>query len=103
MGGTGVLSYDERIVPALAAEAQATVDRAIAQLRDSGLQAEGLVARGDPRVEIVSAATEWRADLIVVGSHGRTGLKRWVLGSVAEYVVRHSPCSVEVVRRAHSD
>jgi len=33
-----------------------------------------------------------------VGSHGRTGLKRWLMGSVAEFVVRHAPCSVEVVR-----
>jgi len=44
-------------------------------------------------------ADEWGADLIVVGSHGRTGVKRWLLGSVAGAIVSHAPCSVEVVRR----
>jgi hypothetical protein len=38
------------------------------------------------------------ADLIVVGTHGRTGIERWVLGSVAQQVVREAGCSVEVVR-----
>ena len=54
---------------------------------------------GDPRSAIVDEAEEWGADLIVVGSHGYTGLKRWLLGSVAQSVVGHAPCSVEVVRR----
>lgn len=42
-------------------------------------------------------ATENKADLIVVGSHGHTGLRRWLIGSVAEAAVRHAPCSVVVV------
>ncbi len=42
-------------------------------------------------------ATENKADLIVVGSHGHTGLRRWLIGSVAEATVRHAPCSVVVV------
>ena len=46
----------------------------------------------------VDEATEWPADLIVLGSHGYTGLKRWLLGSVAQSVVAHASCSVEVVR-----
>jgi universal stress protein A len=49
--------------------------------------------------EIVTAAEHDRAvDLIVIGTHGRTGLKRLFLGSVAEKVIRHAPCSVYVVR-----
>lgn len=47
---------------------------------------------------IVEAADEWRADLIVIGSHGRRGLDRLVLGSVSESVALHAHCSVEVVR-----
>jgi nucleotide-binding universal stress UspA family protein len=62
------------------------------------LTVETAVREGDPRTEIVDAADEWRADLIVVGSHGRTGLKRLVLGSVSQSVVEHAHCSVEVVR-----
>ena len=55
-------------------------------------------ALGKPASEIVEAARMWRADVIVVGSHGRGGLKRVVLGSVAEDVMRHAPCPVLAVR-----
>jgi nucleotide-binding universal stress UspA family protein len=64
-----------------------------------GLSVETAIGEGDPRTAIVDAADEWQADLIVVGSHGRTGLKRLVMGSVAQAVVAHAHCSVEVVRR----
>jgi general stress protein 26/nucleotide-binding universal stress UspA family protein len=67
-------------------------------LADAGLKAEPVIRHGDPRSVIVEEATEWSADLIVVGSHGYTGLKRLLLGSVAQSVVSHAPCSVEVVR-----
>jgi nucleotide-binding universal stress UspA family protein len=48
--------------------------------------------------EILTAAKEWPADLIVMGSHGRHGIPRVLLGSVAEAVMRHAPCPVLVVR-----
>jgi nucleotide-binding universal stress UspA family protein len=54
--------------------------------------AEGLRAR----------AEEKRADLIVIGSHGHRGVRRFLLGSVAETVVRHAPCSVLVVHPAET-
>jgi nucleotide-binding universal stress UspA family protein len=47
---------------------------------------------------ILESAKEWPADLIVVGSHGRTGLTRLLLGSVSEAVVSQAPCSVEIVK-----
>ena len=53
---------------------------------------------GDARREILDSAAEWHPDLIVVGSHGRHGLDRFLLGSVSESVVRHAECSVDVVR-----
>ncbi len=53
---------------------------------------------GAPGAEIVKAAREWPADLIVIGSHGRSGMQRALLGSVAEAVMRHAPCPVLVVR-----
>ena len=62
------------------------------------LSVETAIAEGDARTAIVDAADEWKADLIVVGSHGRTGLTRLMLGSVAQSVVAHAHCSVEVVR-----
>jgi general stress protein 26/nucleotide-binding universal stress UspA family protein len=67
-------------------------------LAAAGLDAEPLVRHGDPRSVIVEEAKEWGADLIVLGSHGYTGLKRLLIGSVAQSVVSHAPCSVEVVR-----
>ena len=53
---------------------------------------------GDPKSKIIDAAEQWHADLIVLGSHGRTGLERFLMGSVSDAVARHAPCSVEVVR-----
>lgn len=69
-----------------------------AKLREHGFKSEAVVRVGHPRTAIVDEARKWSADLIVLGSHGRTGLKRLLLGSVALSVVTHAPCSVEVVR-----
>ncbi len=76
-------------------ELSAMVER---KLGDSGLRTEARVVEGDPRTALVDAARDARADLVVVGSHGRTGLDRLVMGSVASYVVAHAPCSVLVVK-----
>lgn len=65
--------------------------------------AEAAVREGGPREVIADDAKAWSADLIVVGSHGYTGLKRFLLGSVAQSVVGHAPCSVEVVRERPAD
>ena len=53
---------------------------------------------GDPRSVLLDLADSWKADLIVMGSHGRHGLDRLLLGSVSEAVAMHATCSVEVVR-----
>jgi universal stress protein A len=59
---------------------------------------ETIVRSSAPAVEIVQLAKSWPADLIVISTHGNTGLKHVLLGSVAEHVVRHAPCPVLVVR-----
>jgi nucleotide-binding universal stress UspA family protein len=56
-------------------------------------------SEGDPGSTILRSAEQHRADLIALGASGRSGLMRLALGSVAEHVVRHAPCSVWVVRR----
>jgi nucleotide-binding universal stress UspA family protein len=58
-----------------------------------------LIWEGDPGESIVEAARAEHADLIVVGSHGRGGVGRFLIGSVSDHVVRHAPCPVMVVRR----
>ena len=57
-----------------------------------------LVPVGSPATEIVRAANDWSADMIVLGSHGRKGVQRALLGSVAEAVMRHAGCPVLVIR-----
>lgn len=58
---------------------------------------------GSPAIEITDYATEVKADLIVVSSHGYHGVKRFLLGSVAESVIRHAHCAVLVLRRQDAE
>jgi nucleotide-binding universal stress UspA family protein len=81
------------------ASAEELTARAADAVKVASVSTETAVRYGDPRSAIVDEADEWGADLIVVGSHGRTGLTRWLLGSVAQAIVGHAHCSVEVVRR----
>jgi nucleotide-binding universal stress UspA family protein len=64
----------------------------------AGLDVEDLIAHGDPAAEIVRMAEERGVGLIVISSHGRTGLGRILFGSTAESVVRHARCPVLVVK-----
>ncbi|MBW7897599.1 putative universal stress protein [Candidatus Brocadiaceae bacterium B188] len=66
------------------------------------LEVETIVVKGVPFQEIINAATAIDADLIVIGTHGRTGLSHAVMGSVAEKVVRKAPCPVLTVGIPHS-
>lgn len=70
------------------------------RLSDAGVPARPEVRLGDVAEQIITAAIESDADLIVMGSHGRTGLERVLLGSVARNVLHHAPCSVLIVRAA---
>ena len=79
-------------------QATALVNSIAASLRLKRVNVATEFARGNPKSEILDAAEKWKADLIVLGSHGRTGLERFLLGSVSEAVARHAHCSVEIVR-----
>ncbi|HST62809.1 MAG TPA: universal stress protein [Longimicrobium sp.] len=82
----------------LAAAARERLDAFLAELGElPGVRVEGRVRTGAPAREAVAEAAEWPAELVVVGSHGRGGAARALLGSVAEAVVRDAPCSVLVV------
>jgi len=80
--------------------ATGAVEKGAAVLAKAGLKvvSEVMEPRDTPAHSILSAAVEWKADLIVMGSHGRRGFDRLVLGSVSETVALHAECSVEVVR-----
>ncbi len=76
---------------------------AVRQLNGAGFHGSCELRDGDARDGILDAAGEWRPDVVVIGSHGRRGLQRFLLGSVAESVMRHARCSVEVVRQDPSE
>ncbi|MBZ5698739.1 MAG: universal stress protein [Acidobacteriia bacterium] len=96
MGG-----YDpefEAVWKAQREQAKALVTKATGILRTSGFNVTSTLEEGDPKSKIIDLASKWNADLIVLGSHGRRGLDRFLMGSVAEAVARHAKCSVEIVR-----
>lgn len=75
---------------------EAEVGRALERIRPSfaDVACRHHLLIGDPADEIVTLAIEHQIDLIVIGTHGRTGLSRWILGSVAETILRKAPCPV---------
>ena len=79
------------------AEVQRSMEAALARVTAAGLIGECVVLYGVPFQEIIDTAKARQVDLIIMGTHGRTGLLHVLLGSVAEKVVR-APCSVLVVR-----
>jgi nucleotide-binding universal stress UspA family protein len=88
----------ESIIQSETNKAHDLVKNAAERLRSARFEASTSVREGDPKMVILDCATEWRADLIVVGSHGRKGVTRFLLGSVSEAVARHAHCSVEIAR-----
>jgi nucleotide-binding universal stress UspA family protein len=86
--------------PERRAEAQEAVDRVVAHMQSQGGKADGKVLDGEPAGAIVGVARECSADLIVTGSHGRTGLERALIGSVSERILNETPCAVLVVKAA---
>jgi nucleotide-binding universal stress UspA family protein len=72
-------------------------------LRASGLEVETLLREGSPVRLIAEVARELRSDLLVISTHGYTGLKHVLMGSIAEHVVRYAPCPVLVVRQQEHD
>ena len=79
---------------------QREAEAALAYVRSmaEGVNLETLVLEGKPAAEIVRFATEKSIDLIVIGTQGKRGLERLLLGSVAEQVIRMAPCKVLVVK-----
>lgn len=81
-------------------QTEAAIDTARKILEDAGLQTSPSVSvlAASPKEIILQEAAAWPADLIVLGSHGSSGLTRFLLGSTSEAVATHAACSVEVIR-----
>ncbi|MFV2062080.1 MAG: universal stress protein [Chloroflexota bacterium] len=96
-GVLNTTAYDEAAAPSRMQHEQ-LAQRMALQLQEAGLEAVHKRRDGDPAGQIVNVAESWEADLVVVGTHGRTGLRRILMGSVARNVLHHAPCSVLIVR-----
>jgi nucleotide-binding universal stress UspA family protein len=95
--------YFEQWEKAALEDARATIDRATGRLKSAGLATSTTIFKGLPKEAIVDEAERLGADLIAMGSHGYTGLKRVWLGSVSLAVASHAPCSVLIVRDRRGD
>ncbi len=82
----------------LEADARRLVDEAVERAQIAGVRAHGETRCGAPAFELLQAAKRRDADLIVMGTHGRRGLKHFLMGSVAETVLREASVPVLVVR-----
>jgi universal stress protein A len=88
----------EQQLTALWTHAETRLKQAATGLQEHGTSVDPVVVRGHPFTEICNVAQGRKVDLIVMGTHGRTGLPHVLLGSVAERVVQHAPCPVLTVR-----
>ena len=98
--GDGYISpkvYEE-IAASTRAWAQKQLDKRVATARAAGVRAKGLLMDGIPHEQIVRAARAKRTDLLVLGTHGRSGLAKLFIGSVAESVLRGTRTPILVVR-----
>ncbi len=82
----------------LSASAEKRLEEALIELQDAGVSSEYVAANGAPERIIPTLAAEKQADLIVMGTNGRSGIARFALGSVAERVIRTAPCPVLTVK-----
>jgi len=88
------------ITEALHQDAHEKLEPLLTEMKERGISARVHVSSGEPATAILAIAKQERAEMIVMGTHGRTGLRRLWSGSVAEAVLRQSPCPVTVVRTA---
>jgi nucleotide-binding universal stress UspA family protein len=80
-------------------QANEFLGRSVATLRSAGFEASYFLEEdGDAQEGILNEAERWGADLIFVGSHGRKGIRRFLMGSTSEAVARYALCSVQIVR-----
>ncbi len=92
VGAMGRIAEEQRML------AQRELDKIAGRLREGGLKVKVQLKVGSPFLEILHCAQTEGADLIVLGTHGRTGLAHVLMGSVAERVVQKAPCPVLTIR-----
>ncbi len=95
-------SYYSQLDEAQREKAKAAIDKSVKILRERAgmvLEITTDMKTGQAQETILHEADEWAADLIVIGSHGYRGFKRFLLGSVSQAIASHAKCSVEIIRQ----
>ncbi|MFZ5997170.1 MAG: universal stress protein [Nitrospirota bacterium] len=87
-----------RIFESLSEETREAMEKIRKSLSGKSIEVKTLIRQGDPAEKILETAQKMKVDLIVTGSHGRHGAKKFLLGSVSTKVVDHAKCSVLVVK-----
>jgi nucleotide-binding universal stress UspA family protein len=100
MVGDGYVSPEvyEDLVASARAYGKKNLDALVAKAKKAGVRAKSLLLEGVPHEQIARTARKQRADLVVMGTHGRTGFAKLFLGSVAGRVIAIAPCPVMTVR-----
>lgn len=96
----GVLVPVSAIASGIVTSAEKALAACVARHRESSVEIAPLLRQADPREAVLAVAKEVSADLVIMGTHGRQGLARAIIGSVAESVVRSSPVPVMTVHAA---
>jgi len=99
----GAVPVAPRLFADAAEQARRKLEEAAAPLRQLGLQVETVAQEGYPPLVIEDVARSHDADLVAMGTHGRTGLRHLLMGSTAERVVQHAPCPVLTIRAGGGD
>ncbi|RFO94657.1 universal stress protein [Rhodoferax lacus] len=98
--------YHDQVIPQMRATGHRILKKAEARAEGEGVKADS-VLREDLGTQVsdtvIAQAKEWKADLIVIGTHGRRGIGRWLMGSDAEQIVRKAPVPVLLVRASDQD
>ncbi len=97
-GASAPTTLVENMLEAIRNNAQQIVDGGVLKAKEAGISVEGATPVGEPVLEIVRCAEAVKADAIVMGTHGRSGVSRLLMGSVAEGVARSSSIPVLIVR-----
>lgn len=87
-----------RISDALTEETKIAMEKIRASLAGKAIEVKTVIRQGDPAEKILETAQKMKADLIITGSHGRHGAKKFLLGSVSSRIVDHATCPVLVVK-----
>lgn len=97
-GWEGAWAFPADVISQLEADSRAKLESTLNKARETLPATTATFYNGDPREGVPKLAADLHADLIVMGTHGRKGLSRALLGSVTESVLRRSPCAVLAVR-----